>query len=50
MLPIFSTVLLSQKLFLQKGLISEGTKLLKYLDFACKFKNIGTMQILYYIK
>lgn len=33
MLPNFSTVLLSQKLFSQKRLISEVTKLLKYLDF-----------------
>ena len=33
MLPIFPTVLLSQKLFSQKRLISEVTKLLKYLDF-----------------
>ena len=33
MLPNISTVLLSQKLFSQKRLISEVTKLLKYLDF-----------------
>ena len=33
MLPNISTVLLSQKLFSQKRLISQGTNLLKYLDF-----------------